>query len=138
MGALGAECPAALGSDGGEVGHDLPGSSRRVSDVGTGAGASPLPLSMSLDTRWVPATAGGCSEPRPSCVNSVTWSATSSRFISVSSFVKWKEGCWAASEVEVLLPAGTLGRHRWSGGLLLLGWGNPEASVGLASRLVCC
>lgn len=64
--------------------------------------------------------------------------ATSSRFISVFSLVKWKEGCWAASEVEVLLPAGTLGRHRWSGGLLLLGWGEPGALVGLARRLVCC
>ena len=61
-----------------------------------------------------------------------------SLFISVSSLVKWKEGCWAASEMEVLLPAGTLGRHHRSGGLLLLGQGDPETSVGLAGGLVCC
>lgn len=57
MGALGAECQATLGSDGGWVGHDLPGSSWRVSDVGRRARASPLPSSVSLDRRWVPATA---------------------------------------------------------------------------------
>ena len=39
------------------MGHDLPGSSWRVSDVGRRATASPLPSSVSLDRRWVPATA---------------------------------------------------------------------------------
>ena len=144
MGAFGAECQATLGSDGGWVGHDLPGSSWRVSDVGRRARASPLPSSVSLDRRWVPATARGCSEPpglpAPALPRELCdlERVTSSLFISVSSLVKWKEGCWAASEMEVLLPAGTLGRHHRSGGLLLLGQGDPETSVGLAGGLVCC
>ena len=49
---------------------------------------------------------------------------TSSLFILVSSFVKWKEGCWAESEVGSTglacrcSTAGTLGRHRQSGAAL--------------------
>lgn len=57
VGALDTERQATLGSEGRWVGHDLPGSNWRVSDVGRGARASPLPLSVCLDTRWVPATA---------------------------------------------------------------------------------
>lgn len=90
--------------------------------------------------RLCPWTEGGC-QRRPGCCSEPCGlpvpalprelcdleRVTSSLFISVSSLVKWKEGCWAASEMEVLLPAGTLGRHRRSGGLLLLGQGDPGA-----------
>lgn len=87
---------------------------------------------------------GGCSElpglPAPALPRELCdlERVASSLFISASSFVKWKEGCWAALEVEALLPAGTLGRHCQSGGLLSPRWGDPETLVGLAGGLVCC